>query len=396
LFTLLGGTPMAGGTWSPALTSGTGVFDPASDAAGVYTYTVSGTVCPNATATVTVTITASDDPTFAFADYCAGSANGPTGIVTPGGTFTFNPVPGDGATINASTGVITNGVGGNSYTIQYTTPAGPCQDSSTVNITVGVSANAGTNGNTTLCSSAAIVDLFTLLGGTPGASGTWSGPSALGGGSLGTFDPATNTAGTYDYLVTGTNGCVNDTASVTVNIDVSPGTANAGSDQTICNTVTTATLNGNIPSAGTGVWIVITGGGTVTTPASSSSGVTNLSNGTNQFVWTISNGICPSDADTVTVLLQSCTSTAIEIPTGFTPDGDGSNDTWVIPNINLYPDVRVEIFNRWGGLLFASDGYATPWDGKYEGENMPVGSYYFVIDLKDGTPAYKGTVTIIR
>jgi uncharacterized protein YjdB len=56
LFASLNGSPNTGGTWSPALASGTDLFDPAVDAAGVYTYTVSGTApCGNATATVTVT-----------------------------------------------------------------------------------------------------------------------------------------------------------------------------------------------------------------------------------------------------------------------------------------------------------------------------------------------------
>src|SRR5690606_38879573 len=56
LFNYLGGTPQAGGTWSPALSSGTGVFNPAVDSAGVYTYTVGGNFCSLDTATVTVTL----------------------------------------------------------------------------------------------------------------------------------------------------------------------------------------------------------------------------------------------------------------------------------------------------------------------------------------------------
>src|SRR5690606_29941588 len=57
----LGGTPQSGGTWSPALSSGTGVFDPMADAAGVYTYTVGGGLCSTDTASSTVTVTQSPD-----------------------------------------------------------------------------------------------------------------------------------------------------------------------------------------------------------------------------------------------------------------------------------------------------------------------------------------------
>src|SRR5690606_19392151 len=94
---------------------------------GGTTYTVEYTtagVCFDAT-TETVTVNPLDDASFTLTDFCEGAANSATGIVTPGGTFTFNPAPGDGATVNGGTGEITNGVGGSSYTIEYTT-AGIC------------------------------------------------------------------------------------------------------------------------------------------------------------------------------------------------------------------------------------------------------------------------------
>src|SRR5690606_26739186 len=63
LFDSLGGTPETGGTWSPALTSGTGIFDPAQDTAGIYTYTVQGkTPCGDASATVNVTVNTASEP----------------------------------------------------------------------------------------------------------------------------------------------------------------------------------------------------------------------------------------------------------------------------------------------------------------------------------------------
>jgi hypothetical protein len=80
-----------------------------------------------------VTFNALQDPAFNFNDWCQGSPNGPTGILTPGGTFSFNPNPGGGVTINPSTGVITGAVNSVVYTVQYTTP-GPCPGTLTTDV----------------------------------------------------------------------------------------------------------------------------------------------------------------------------------------------------------------------------------------------------------------------
>ncbi len=93
-----------------------------------------GAGCPvSSTGSLTEPVPA--DATFSTTDFCEGSANSATGIVTPGGTFAFNPVPSDGATIDPTTGEVTNGVGGTTYTIEYTTPA-PCSEVSTETVTV--------------------------------------------------------------------------------------------------------------------------------------------------------------------------------------------------------------------------------------------------------------------
>jgi len=87
----------------------------------------------------------------------------------------------------------------------------------------------------------------------------------------------------------------------------------------------------------------------------------------------------------------------IEIPTGFSPNGDNINDTWRIGLIELYPDAVVEIFNRWGTLVFKSKrGYPDPWDGSYNGRTLPMDSYHFVINLHNGTKPVTGNVTIVR
>ena len=80
------------------------------------------------------------------------------------------------------------------------------------------------------------------------------------------------------------------------------------------------------------------------------------------------------------------------IPTAFTPNGDGANDTWIIDHLD--EDASVRIYDRHGTIIFRSDdGYAHPWDGTYRGGSLPTGSYLYAI--QNGTHTYRGTVTIL-
>ena len=100
-------------------------------------------------------------------------------------------------------------------------------------------------------------------------------------------------------------------------------------------------------------------------------------------------------SDTVTV--KSDRPQCLEIPSAFSPNGDGVNDRWEIGKVELYPDVVVEIYNRWGELLYRSSrGYTDPWDGTRRGKPLPMDSYYYVIDLHNGTKPITGNVTIVR
>jgi len=88
----------------------------------------------------------------------------------------------------------------------------------------------------------------------------------------------------------------------------------------------------------------------------------------------------------------------LDIPSGFTPNGDGKNDVWEIEVLEEFPEAKVQIFNRWGELLFEQDnGYQEPWDGTYQGEALPIGTYYYIIDLKsDRFEALTGPITILK
>ena len=104
------------------------------------------------------------------------------------------------------------------------------------------------------------------------------------------------------------------------------------------------------------------------------------------------NGCANYDTMVVTIL------PAIIIPNGFTPNGDGKNDTWMIDYLFKFPNCEVEVYNRWGEQLFYSKGYNIPWDGNYKGKPVPVGTYYYIIRLNDPilTDTYTGPLTILR
>ncbi len=86
----------------------------------------------------------------------------------------------------------------------------------------------------------------------------------------------------------------------------------------------------------------------------------------------------------------------IDPPNAFTPDGDGYNDTWVLENIQNYEGATIQIFNKWGTLIFESDHNYEPWDGTYEGNPLPSATYYYVIDLHRETAPYTGPLTIVK
>jgi gliding motility-associated-like protein len=84
------------------------------------------------------------------------------------------------------------------------------------------------------------------------------------------------------------------------------------------------------------------------------------------------------------------------IPESFTPDGDGINDEFVIEGIELFPNNKLTIFNRWGVLVFEESQYQNNWDGKTQstftvgGNDLPTATYYYVFDTKD---EIKGIIT---
>ena len=81
----------------------------------------------------------------------------------------------------------------------------------------------------------------------------------------------------------------------------------------------------------------------------------------------------------------------------FTPNGDNYNDTWVIDNMELYPNANVKIFNKWGNLIHEQNGLYEPWDGKENGKDLPAEVYYWIINLNQpDREILTGNIIIVR
>ncbi len=155
----------------------------------------------------------------------------------------------------------------------------------------------------------------TLAGNDPGVgTGAWT---VTAGGATVTTPTAFNsgvtglTVGVNTFRWTISNApCADSFDEITITVSDSPSTANAGPDQDVCVDPGTATLAGNNPAVGTGLWTVISGGGSVTTPTAFNSGVTGLTVGANTFRWTISNAPCADSFDEITINVDAAPTAA--------------------------------------------------------------------------------------
>ncbi len=84
------------------------------------------------------------------------------------------------------------------------------------------------------------------------------------------------------------------------------------------------------------------------------------------------------------------------IPNIFSPNGDGVHDKWVIQYLETYPGSTVDIYNRYGQLIYHSNEYRIPWDGTVNGKPVPIGTYYYIVNPKNGRGIISGYVDVIR
>ena len=107
---------------------------------------------------------------------------------------------------------------------------------------------------------------------------------------------------------------------------------------------------------------------------------------------TSAEGCTGTDTVLVDVLLE------LDIPSGFTPNGDGINDRWNLGGLDQYPSAEITLFNRWGDVLLTFGSTDGVWDGTLNGIPVPVGTYYYHIRVNE--PAmqaeWTGPITLMR
>jgi len=255
-----------------------------------------------------------------------------------------------------------------------------CSDTASTMVTVSPKPTATASGGTTICEGES-----SHITATGGGTYLWSPAKTLSDSTAQSPLASPTDTTTYTVKVTNSAGC-SSTATVTINV-LKKAIANAGSNKVIFEgqsvKLTATQQYGNIF-----YW-------TPTTGLSDPNILQPIANPVDDITYTLhvnSTNSCGIDSSSVFVKVYK----KITIPNTFSPNNDGINDNWDIDALITYPDCLLLVFDRYGGQVFKSVGYSKPWNGKYNGELLPAGTYYYVLDLKNNTPKISGWVFIAR
>jgi gliding motility-associated-like protein len=242
-------------------------------------------------------------------------------------------------------------------------------------------ASAGSDGDTTLCANGEAVPLFTVLQGFPGANGYWEPPLPT---AAGIFDPLKNAPGRYAYILPKAGECEADTAYVTVAVEQLP---TLRPDTTLCYG---DTLHIEKPrELVQWQW----GDGThksalnITFPD-----IYVLAGETTHCLF----------ADSVRVDFFTCEECPLYVPNVFSPNDDQANDEWQAFLPCRWVRFHLEVFDRWGSLVFVADDPNIAWDGRVKGREAATGVYVWHLEwdaeLLGAVRTWRGVgdVTIVR
>lgn len=317
------------------------------------------------------------------------------------------------------------------YNVVILGTCAPSDTSINVSLTVYAIPLAVASSNSPICASNSI-DF--AAGTLVGATYLWTGPNSF---TSTIQNPTISSSGTIDSgnysLTISVNGCSSVISTIEVvvtncatdlSISKTAGTMNPSMEHDIVFTIV-ATNNGVYDATGvsvteilqsgytyisstetagtydltTGVWII----GAMTSETSETMTITTKVNRTGNYVNTAI--IYGNEADTNMANNVSSIEpipTDFFIPEGFSPNGDDINDLFVVRGILNYSNNTFDVFNRWGEKVYEAAPYKNTWDGKSTkgvrvgGDELPVGTYFYTLDLGDGSKVYKGTIYLNR
>ena len=377
-----------GNTWTdvPGATSATYTLASSHATTGTYLYRL--TVANGANISSPGCRIASNKVTIAVAPQPTGTSNNPACLgatlelsATGSSSYTYSWTGPNGFTSSLQNPSIPDITAANNG-VYYLTVSGYCSGHDSVVVTAHARPDVNAGSDVAICQG----DSTILHGTTSEAVFYWSPSSTLSNTTI--LTPVAKPENTTAYVLTASNAVCSGHDTVTVSVFQKP-QVNAGPDKYIIKgtsvTLDADAVGGDLSYA----W----------SPAYNISATDVLKPEVHPEVETVytllvtSTHGCGSASDDVLVKVYE----GLSIPNAFSPNGDGVNDTWHILQLSNYTNANVTVFNRNGQPVYKSIGYLTEWDGNYNGQPLPVGTYYYVIDLKLNIPfQYSGWVEILR
>ncbi len=217
---------------------------------------------------------------------------------------------------------------------------------------------------------------------------TWAGTGIISGSN--TASPIINAPGVYTVVGTdAVTGCSGTNTIAVANASVA---ANFSASATSGQSGTPITFTNNSLGATSYTWSY---GNPPTTFTSTNVDINFPNSGIYTVTLVADNGIC-SDTYTMEIIIGGLGI----IPELITPNGDGKNDLFEIKGLNFYPKNKLQIYNRWGNMVYSAEPYNNDWDGTPNkaligSGKLPVGTYFVILDFGDDkTEVYKGYVQL--
>jgi gliding motility-associated-like protein len=344
---------------------------------GTYTFTV--TNIDNCTSGASVNIVVNPQPPIPAAPSISGAVTQPTCLVSTGTfqinnfnpAFTYSFIP---AVVSISpTGLVTANSGTYTFTV---TNIDNCTSGASVNIVVNpqppIPAAPSISGAVTQPTCLVSTGTFQINNFNPAFTYSFI-PAVV---SISSTGLVTANSGTYTFTVTNIDNCTSGaSASIILNIPNSPQTPIVEVSLPTCDEVGRARIV-NYNSSFTYFYsntnpLTVDSNGYITG---------GFSFGTSYIV-TANQGTCISANSNSFIIDNKLGPAGCIIPQGISPNNDGKNDRW---NIEFLNAKRVEIFNRWGMMVYSKNNYKNEWEGQTDkGEILPDGTYYWIIYFED-------------